>query len=227
MIISQGLIYLLDIKNYQGDCYLNSDKLYSVATKREYKNPVDQLKRSATLFRQLLQNQKQNYLVDASVIFINPEFTLYQAPLDQPIILPTQINRFLRDSNKTSSELNEGHKKLAQTLISLHQTKNPFTILPKYNYDQLHKGIYCKACKSFLVSIKNYNFVCKNCGGHEKVSLAILRNVNEFNLLFPDRKITTQSIYDWCKVDLNKKTFCRILKKNYTTVGNTRDTYYV
>jgi hypothetical protein len=142
LIISQGVIHLLDIKNYQGDCYLKSDKLYSFVTDREYKNPIDQLKRSATLFRQLLQNLKQNYLVDASVIFINPEFNLYQAPMDQPIILPTQVNRFLRDLNKTPSKLNEDHKKLAQKLISLHQTKNPFTVLPNYNYNQLQKGIY-------------------------------------------------------------------------------------
>jgi hypothetical protein len=226
LIISQGVIHLLDIKNYQGDCYLKSDKLYSVTTEREYKNPVDQLKRSATLLRQLLQNHKQNYLVDSSVIFINPEFTLYQAPLDQPIILPTQVNRFFRDLNKTSSKLNEGHKKLAQTLISLHQPKNPYTVLPHYNYDQLQKGIYCKTCNSFLVSIKNYDFLCKKCGGHEKIERAILRSVKEFNLLFPEQKITTQSIYEWCKVDLNRRTFCRILKKNYTTFGNTRDTYY-
>ena len=93
LIISQGVIHLLEIKNYQGDFYLKSDRLYSVETDREYKNPVDQLKRNATQFRQLLQNLKQNYLVDASVIFINPEFTLYQAPVDHPIILPTQVNR--------------------------------------------------------------------------------------------------------------------------------------
>ncbi|PLR84689.1 nuclease-related domain-containing protein [Bacillus sp. V33-4] len=227
LILSQGVIHLLDIKNYQGDCYLEADKLYSVTTAREYKNPVDQLKRSATLFRQLLQNLKQNYLVEAPVIFINPEFTLFQAPMDQPIILPTQVNRFLKDLNKTPSKLNDGHKKLAQTLISLHQTKNPFTQLPKYNYEQLQKGMYCKTCKSFLVSIKNNDFVCRKCGGHENIQLAILRNVKEFQLLFPDRKITTRSIYEWCKVGLNKRTFCRVLKKNYTSFGSTSDTYYV
>ncbi|MEH7503559.1 nuclease-related domain-containing protein [Neobacillus drentensis] len=225
-IISQGVIHLLDIKNYQGDCYLKSGNLFSVASDREYKNPVDQLKRSATLFRQLLQNLKQNYLVESFVIYINPEFTLYQAPLDDPTILPTQVTRFLRELNNTPSKLNEGHKKLAQKLISLHLTKHPFTVLPKYRYDQLQKGIYCKTCKSFLVSIKNNEVVCRKCGGHEKVELAILRNVKEFKLLFPDRKITTHSIYEWCKVDLNKRTFCRILKKNYTAFGNTRDTYY-
>lgn len=226
LLISQGVIHLLDIKNFQGDCYLESNKLYSVTTSREYKNPVDQLKRSTTLFGQLLQSLKQNYLVESSVIFINPEFTLYQASMDQPIVLPTQVNRFLRDINNTPSKLQDGHKKLAQTLLSLHQTKNPYSVLPDYNFDELQKGVYCKSCKSFLVVLKNHNFVCKQCGGIEKIEDAILRNVEEFRLLFPEQKITTHNIFDWCKVDLNKTTIYRALKKNYTTIGSTKDTYY-
>jgi hypothetical protein len=227
VIITQAFIYLLDIKNFQGDCYLESDKLYSVTTKREYKNPIDQLKRSSTLFRQLLQILKLNYLVESSVIFINHEFTLYQAPMDQPLILPTQVDRFLKVLNQTPSRLNVGHKDLAQKLLSLHQPKNPFTTLPKYDYDQLQKGIYCKTCFSFFVSVKNQDFVCGKCGELEKIKLGVLRNVQEFKLLFPDQKITTQTIYDWCKVDLSKKTFSRILKKNYSSCGRTKDTYYI
>jgi len=87
--------------------------------------------------------------VEASVIFINPEFTLYLAPMNLLITLPTQVNRFINDLNKTPSMLNDGHKKLAQKLISLHQTKNPFTILPKYIYEQQPK-------KAFMVNL----YVC-------------------------------------------------------------------
>ncbi len=227
VIITQAFIYLLDIKNFQGDCYLESDKLYSVTTKREYKNPLDQLKRSSTLFRQLLQFLELNYLIESSVIFINHEFTLYQAPMDQPLILPTQVDRFLKDINRTPSKLNDGHKNLAQKLLSLHQPKNPFTTLPKYDYDQLQKGIYCKTCFSFFISVKNQDFKCGKCGGLEKINLGVLRNVQEYKLLFPDQKITTQAIFDWCKVDLSKKTFSRILKKNYSSCGKTKDTYYL
>lgn len=197
LIISQSVIHLLDIKNYHGDCYLESDKLYAVETRREYKNPIDQLKRSATLFRQLLQALNQNYLVEASAIFINPEFTLYQAPMNQPIIFPSQINRFLHNINQIPSKLTNGHKKLAQQLISLHQTVHPFTRLPRYNYDLLKKGLYCRDCKSFIILRKNHHFVCEKCGKYEKIESAILRNVEEYKLLFPDRKITTQSIFDW------------------------------
>ncbi|MGP4081324.1 nuclease-related domain-containing protein [Pseudalkalibacillus sp. R45] len=226
LIISQGVIHLLDIKNFQGDCYLESDKLFSRKTNREYKNPVDQIKRSGTLFSQLLQTLKHNYLLETFVIYINPEFTLYQAPMEQPFILPTQLNRFLTDLNTTPSKLNNGHKKLAQQLISLHQTKNPFTILPQYSYETVQKGIYCRKCKSFRITKRINDFVCGKCGEHEKIDLAIIRSVEEFKLLFPERKITTPNIYDWCRADINKKTISRALKKNYTLIGKTSDTYY-
>jgi hypothetical protein len=226
LIISQGVIHLLDVKNFQGDFYFESDKLKAVKNDREYKNPVVQLTRSASLLRQLLQHLKLNYLIEAAVIFINPEFTLYQAPMDLPIILPTQVNRFFNDLNNTPSKLTDGHKKLAQKLISLHQSQNPFATLPKYNYEQQKKGLFCKICMSFDVSISNNDFVCRSCGCHEKIEEAIYRHTKEFMLLFPDRKITTQSMFEWCNVDLNKRTFSRALKKHFTAFGVTSDTFY-
>lgn len=219
IIISQGVIHLLDIKNFQGDWYFDSDKFYSMQTKREYKNPVDQLKRGATLFRQLLHNLQQNFLVEASVIFINPEFTLFQAPMDQPIILPTQVNRFLKKLNQDPSKLNDSHKKLAQKLISLHQTKNPFTILPKYNYDQVKNGVTCLNCGAFSISVVGKKCICKECGYKELVSTAVIRSVKEFQLLFPDNKITANTIHDWCRIIESKKRIAAILSKNYKIVG--------
>lgn len=226
LIIAQGVIHLLDTKNYQGDYYLESDRFYSKTNGREYKNPVDQLKRSATLLRQLLQMLKQDHLVDASVLFINPEFTLYQAPKDYPIILPTQINRFLKDLNKTPSKLNEGHKKLAQTLISLYQNENPFSTSPTFTYEQLRKGLTCANCCSFYISVDGRMCICRDCGHHELVSSAVIRSVNEFKILLPNEKITTNIIHDWCKVVDSKQRIRAVLRKHYKIVGVHQWTYY-
>lgn len=227
VIISGGVIHLLDVKYHEGDYYLESDKLYSVKSGREFKNPVIQLKRSETLFRQLLQNLKLNYLVQASVVFNNPEFTLYQAPMDLPIILPTQINRFLKELNETPSKLDENHKLLAQKLLSLHHDNNPYTTLPEYNYEQLEKGMHCRECGSFNTSIEMQHLVCGRCENSQRVEQAIVQNIEEFRMLFPERKITTQSIYEWCNMTINKRRITRVLKKYYKAVGNTSDTYYV
>jgi hypothetical protein len=225
-IISQEAIYLLDIKNFEGDYYLKADKFYSVKSGRECKNPIDQLKRSGTLFRQLLQKLKLNYLVDAKVIFINPEFTLYQTPLDLPIIFPTQVHRFLRELNKIPSKLNDGHKKLAQSLLSLHQTKNPFTVLPTFHYDKVRKGLICVICNSFSVFVQRKKCICKDCGHEELVAAAVIRSASEFKHLFPTQKITTNGIYEWCQIVESKKRISYILGKNYKIVGSHQWSFY-
>lgn len=226
VIIAQDAVYLIDIKYHEGDYYLEEDKLYSVQKGREYKNPVIQLTRSETLFRQLLQNLKMNHLVRATVVFNNPEFTLYQAPMDQPIILPTQINRFLIDLNNTPSKLDESHKKLAQTLLSLHQVKTPISNLPVYQYDQLEKGMHCRACGSLNTEIIQYDLICGKCGTHERIEKAVVRHIEEIKVLFPEKKITTQTVYEWCNAKVSRRTFLRVLKKNYVLFGKTSDSYF-
>lgn len=76
--------------------------------------------------------------------------------------------------------------KLAQKIISHHQTKNPYAIFPKYDYGMLQKGIYCLACGSFHIFLRNKVLVCGYCEKDEKIEHAILRNAKEFMLLFPD-----------------------------------------
>ncbi|CAM4006199.1 nuclease-related domain-containing protein [Mesobacillus thioparans] len=226
VIIAKDGVFLNDVKYHEGDYYYESDKLYSANNGRERKNPVIQLKRSETLFRQLLQNIKLNHLVRASVIFVNPEFTLYQAPKDQPIILPTQVNRFLKELNSTPSKLDESHQKLAQTLLSMHHIKNPFSTFPQYYYEQLEKGMHCRQCGSLNTDINHYDLVCAKCGTHERIEKAILRHIDEIKVLFPEMKITTQNVFDWCNGKVSKRTFLRVLKKNYHAVGKTKDVYF-
>jgi hypothetical protein len=112
-IIFQETINLFEVKNYEGDYFYNTDKFYTISEK-EIQDPLDQLKRCEFLLRQLLQNLGFN--IKGWIIFINPEFTLYQSPQNTPIIFPTQLNRFMKKLNSKSSKLNKEHKKLAKVI---------------------------------------------------------------------------------------------------------------
>jgi len=59
----------------------------------------------------------------------------------------------------------------------------------------------------------------KECEHKETVTNAVLRSVKEYQILFPEEKITTNLIYDWCQVVPTKKWIRQILKKNYNLVG--------
>lgn len=226
LLISSGLIYLFEVKYFQGDWYLKDDKLYCISNQKEYKNPVDQLKRCVMLFKELLMSLKQNYLVEAHVVFVNPEFTLYQAPMNLPILLPTQINRFLNELNRPSLKFNESDANLAQKLLMLNRNENPFIKLPHYSYEQIKKGIMCEKCQSFSLSVEGRICICRDCGYTEPASSAVLRTVKEFQLLFPDKKINTTIIHDWCKVLKSKRAISPILKKNFKMTGTHQWAYY-
>ncbi|WP_084797674.1 nuclease-related domain-containing protein [Neobacillus mesonae] len=77
-VIFQGIIYLYDVKNYEGDYYYEDGKLYRIKG-NIVKDSLSQLKRCESLFIKLLQELGFDVRVEASLVFINPEFTLMQA----------------------------------------------------------------------------------------------------------------------------------------------------
>ncbi len=226
LLIAGGIIHIFDVKYFQGEWYFDQDKLYLASNKREYKNPVDQLKRCVTLFNQLLSSLKQNNLVEAQVVFVNPEFTLFQAPMNLPILLPTQIDRFITQLTASLPKITEEDRKLAQKFLALHHPSNPFITLPNYTYEQLKKGANCENCQSFSISVEGRNCTCRDCQYTEPTASVVLRSVEEFRLLFPTEKITTNIIHDWCRVVKSKKMVSKILRKNFTTVGSHQWAYY-
>jgi hypothetical protein len=225
LMIFQDIIQFFELKNYQGDYFYEKEKLYTKG-KTEIKDPLLQLKRSESLLRQLLQSLRISIPIEGSVVFINPEFTLYQAPLNEPIIFPTQLNRYMKKLDTTLSRLNGTHEKLADKLMSLHIEDSPYKMLPAYNYHLLKKGVTCANCHSLLVSVEGNKCVCGHCKYEEEVESAVLRNVGEFMLLFPDRKVTTNEIFEWCGVIGSKKRINRILVKNFKSVGVGPWTFY-
>lgn len=218
LMITPESIYFFEVKNYEGDYYYEADRLYK-KSKSEISNPLHQLIRSESLLRQLLHNLGYNIPINPSVIFINPEFTLYQAPQNKSFIFPTQVNRFLNKLNAIPSGLNGEHKILADKLISQHIEDSPYKQLPSYEYEQLQKGITCEKCKSFSVSVAGKKCFCEECGHEEEVAAAIMRSVKEFKLLFPNQRITTNIIHEWCQVVESKKRIRKILSKNFDIVG--------
>jgi hypothetical protein len=225
ILIFHDVIYLLDVKNFEGDYYIESDRWYSVP-KIEIMNPLEQLKRSETLFRRYLQNLGFYFTIKSHLIFINPEFYLYQAPLNQPYIFPAHLNRFLNNLSRKSFKPKDRHIKLAEQLVADHILENPFMRIPKYNYHQLKKGNTCKSGNSFARGIQSDKLIYE-CGCEELVDSAILRTVEELRLLFPERKITTNNVYEWCNKIPSKKTIRRILSRNFSVAGKHNHIYFI
>lgn len=225
LIILQDALYIFEVKSFEGD-YIYENENFSTLSRYTIQNPLDQLKRSRIALNQLMKSLGVQLPIEGYVVFINPEFTLYQAPIKAPIIYPTQLTRFLKKFDEKTSKLNNGHIKIAEQLISLHQTKLPFTNVPEYEYDRLTKGILCSNCNAFVFTKGINKVICGVCGKEEKVESALLRAVEEIRLLYPEKKITTNSVHEWCSIIPSKKMISRILKENFKLTGFGQWTYY-
>ncbi len=228
-IIFSDKICPLEVKNYKGDFTYHRESLES-ATGKHYPNPIDQNNRSSLTLDQLLHWYGFNIKLERNVVYVNPAFTLFSAPKDQPMILPTQLNKFMKNLDEHPSRLNVSNKKLADLLVSLHMADDPYPRLPPYRYEQLKKGIICRTCHSLNVSVSclgsNPKVLCGVCGYEEKLDNAVLRCVREIRILFPRMKITTKLVEDWCNNKVSYRVIYRVLTQNFKGKGSGRWVYY-
>ncbi|MBS4174442.1 nuclease-related domain-containing protein [Bacillus sp. FJAT-49736] len=226
ILISPDTIHLFEVKNFEGDYYFEDDKWYTISGK-EIKNPLLQLKRAESLFRRLLQDLRFSFSIEANVIFVNPNFFLYQAPINLPIIFPNQIEGFMKKLNMRPPTQTNTTTKFVEKLSTILLEESPYKNLPEYSYEQLKKGITCSKCNRFMTRFNKNNIVCQKCETIEENGHALLRSVEEYKFLFPSRKITTNVIYDWCKIIHSKKVVRRILNENFSLTGRARSAHFV
>lgn len=228
LFITQRLLIPFEVKNFDGDYYYENDDFHLYSNRKKIKNPLHQLDRSETQLHDLLQKQGFHIPVSGYLIFINSEFTLYQSPINKKIIYPTQINRLLKELISLPSNLNGQHRQIADFLLQSHMTDSPFSQVPPYEYEPIRKGMTCSICQSFDVKVKAgvNRILCGDCGFEEKIDLAIVRSAEELKLLFPEKKITTNLVFEWCGEFESKKVIRRVLKNSYCTKGYGKWFYY-
>lgn len=226
LLIFQNDIYQLEIKNYQGDFYSENNKWYLVNTKKEIRNPLHQLTRSDLLLREFLAENYSHFRLKSYIIFINPGFQLYQAPLKTPIVFRSQLERFIRSLQNMLSQLDSHHHRLVEDLTAAHLTQSTYEQTPEYNFDQLKKGITCASCNGFMHLNVLRRLECSKCKSEESSDTAVMRSFHDFHLLFPKQKITVSSIETWCDFTFSKRTIARILKRHLTLNRNGKHSYY-
>lgn len=225
LLIFQTVIYHLEIKNLKGDYYTENNRWF-LSNNKEIQNPLNQLSRSKLIIQEFLTQYKCTIPIRSQIIFMNPEFYLFQAPMDLPAIFPAHLHRFIQQLEKTTSTLNPYHERLAKYLTAAHVLRSKHESLPEYKYDQIKKGLFCKKCRSPLGFFSPRKLICKKCEVTCNSESVIMQSVTEFNLLFPEKPITVSSIHHWSRGMISKDIIKRILLKNLKLVPKGNSSYY-
>ncbi|MFS0865550.1 nuclease-related domain-containing protein [Fredinandcohnia sp. 179-A 10B2 NHS] len=227
LVIFQSKILMFEVKNYEGDYYLKDNKWYTSSGTEIIKSPLIQLNRSEALLKQLLHSLGFNFPIESHLVFVNPEFFLYQAPMSLPIVFPTQVNRFVCKLDLIPSKISVRHYNLAEKLVSLHLAESSYKRVPEYSFEKLDKGVLCACGEGFMVKSTQNLLICEKCGLIEKNEPAILRCIDELFILFPKMKITKKRVYEWSNGVVSQKTLQKVLTNNYITVELGKGSHYV
>lgn len=229
LIITPEAVILYEVKNYEGEYIYHEEFLYKVDSKIEVINPLLRLTRSKLLLKQLLkQLHFGNLPVRGIVVFVNPNFTLYEAPQLETLIMPTNIESHVEQIQKELGDLPKSCTVLADQLSNLNHPENHYHDLPQYEYDTLQKGMTCMQCESFVKVIeqRSRSMTCKKCGCKELMGKAIIRHAQELQLLFPERKLTISAVQDWCGGLPSSKRIQTEFRRTYQSNSTRRWRYY-
>ncbi|MFC4620130.1 nuclease-related domain-containing protein [Camelliibacillus cellulosilyticus] len=226
LLISENGLYPFEVKNHEGDYYVEKDKWYTVSG-IEVNNPIHQLRRADMYLKKLFHANGIKLPIESLVAFVHPGFALYQAPMRLPFLLPGQIKRHFVKLSNIPSKLNANHFEWAKRILALTVTESPYDQVPEYHDKQLKKGVYCASCHTFSLKMAGRHLICQSCGAVEPLESAVMRSVNEFHILFPERKITVQAIKEWCDLDVTRRRIEWILKKNMGLINKGKYSYYI
>lgn len=225
LFISQ-IIRLFEVKYFEGDYFIEGDRWYT-NNGVEIKNPLQQMERAESLLRRMVRDLGFNMNIESTLVFVNPNFYLYQAPRNLPIIFPNQIPRLLKNLQKQFTPIKSTHTNLSERLLSLHSHDSPYERLPGYSFGKLKKGIACSHCNTMDTFVTKRTLICKRCGKRESIQEAVLRSIRDLLLLLPEETLTVNRVHEWCDSIKSKKTIRNILLDNYSLDGYGPSSRYI
>lgn len=224
LLLSADKIFIYEVKNFEGVHYWGKEK-FTKETGSGMENPTLQLVKAKVRLELLLQKLGCHLPVEARVIYINPEFTLLNAPDDEPFLLLSQLPAHLRAVQKTA-RLSPALAEWAADLARLHDPDYMGSEPPAYSFQKLRKGMACPDCLGLMTLYRGHNPLCRRCGKKRAFKVTLEKAVEDFSLLFPEEKITTNRIAEWCGIK-NRDRVYRILKAKYQPVGQGQGRYYI
>lgn len=227
LLVTPHHLYLYEIKNYTGAYHYKDGVIYSKSG-HALQDPVAQAKRKESYLYNLLLTLNLTVKISTFVVFIHPDFYIYNFPEIKSVLFEGQLSAHLKRLSKNTEAEEKQASRIAHKLISLHtDTYRPMNLPNNYTFDQLKKGILCPKCSSFAYTQTRETRTCATCSLKEKIPAAIHRSIEEFRLLFPDIRMNRNVISEWCGNALSKRRIQHVLKKHYTHKSSSRGSYYI
>ena len=226
LAIFNNKIVLFEVKNYNGNLVFQDNNFYTYKTNRLLKSPIQQINDTSDKFTQLLKQLNYSIPIEKYVIFLNNNFHLFNAPIDEMIVTNAQLPAFLENLKKNNFPLKSHANSIRQRILMCY---NEITRQCDVNYtfNTINKGIFCRLDGEKLVENGHEKYICKQCGSFYHQKDIIIEVIQDFQSLFPDEKVTYKNIYDFTDGRISYYKLRKIMNRYYERIGTSRMVYFV
>ncbi|MDE1549104.1 nuclease-related domain-containing protein [Jeotgalibaca caeni] len=217
IILAGSIFYLYEIKSFSGE-YCYGEETWLSSTGFEISNPHIQMQDNKNRFTSLLRElgYGKEFQVKAYPTFVEPNFTLFHAPNDQPLLLPSQLKHHFADLKKGATPFTTRHHQVVADLLAHQRVEKVFRDhVPVYDFKSLRKGVRCPVCGSFELGQRRQTYLCAKCGHKDTIFSLLYFHINEVSLLFPNEKVTSKLLNHWCGGIYHQRRLKRALNKFY------------
>ncbi|MBM6615394.1 NERD domain-containing protein [Desemzia sp. RIT804] len=228
LVVTRKKLLIYEVKNHEGEYIYKEEHLYKIKTDVNILNPMYRLMRTKLLFEQLLRrNGYADFQVEAYLVFINPNFTLYECPMQPSILRASNLDRHFEQLAIGLEPLTQRHTLLSDRLCELIIPDEIDFDLPKYTYAKLKKDIFCLTCGAIVPSPLGKFTTCQHCLEVVPTTELICEHIRDYQYLFPNKAVTINAIYEWCGCKISKKRIRAVLKSHFESKGIGRGTHYL
>ncbi|WP_052254758.1 nuclease-related domain-containing protein [Salinicoccus sp. YB14-2] len=179
IIIAGDRVLTFEVKNYNFDLKYGETH-WTYINGRKFSDPLIQIRRQQNTLQELIEAFDLAVKVFSTIVFINPNQTIYNLPEHPEIIVRSnllgKLKKVLWENRHDYSEL-RAHLEARQ--LSESQYQGEVGVL----FEELKPGVFCGACGERLERITHLNFLCVRCNKISTKLSAIKRLVWEMKTL--------------------------------------------
>lgn len=208
IIIAGDRVITFEIKNYNFDLkYGDGEWTYMNGSK--FSDPLIQIRLQKSYLQKMFEDFSSNLKVFSTIVFINPEQTIYNLPEHPEIIVRSNL---LKKLKKVLLENRHDYSRLLERLEARRLPESQYQGEVGILFEELKLGVFCGECGEKLHKKSNYNYFCQSCNQLLPILTVIKQMIYEIRTLNKEWKITASILHKFSKKSISESCMLKYRK---------------
>lgn len=208
IIIAGDRMITFEVKNYSFDLKYDEGH-WAYLNGRKFSDPLIQIRRQQDALQELVEEPGFTVKVFSTIVFINPDQTIYNLPENPEIIIRSNL---LKKLKQVLRENRNDYSKMIKYMEARRLPESQYQGEVGVLFEELKTGVFCGECGERLHKRSNYNYFCESCDRIIPILTVVKRLIYEIGTLNMNWKITASILHKYSKESISESCMLKYRK---------------